>query len=165
MKRSRKVPLLVIGTLTLAGCDNPNSASFMTDTVQQEVKQEFYTSLEDCQRDWGNDPRDCSPTAPPASATALTSSPGGGGSGGGGTTIVSTGGGARPVSYYSGPRYYWDRDIGRPVALAPSGETRVLTNSYVSRGATSVARVSTSTVTSVARGGFGASAHGISTGG
>lgn len=53
MKRSAQVRLWVIGTITiLAGCrDHPNHV--------MQVSQNTYASQEDCQRDWGNDGRNC----------------------------------------------------------------------------------------------------------
>ncbi len=125
MKRSTTVPLLVIGTLVLAaGCSR--------DT--QEVKQNSYANRADCEKDWGNDPRNC-----------------------------SQGTGSHSGGAYFGPRYYWDRSIGHPVAVEPSGETRVLSGSYLNRGVPSTAK--SSTTSSVSRGGFGSTSHGFSSGG
>lgn len=140
MKRSRKIPLLVIGTAGLiTGCDGGGDV--------QEVRQDFYASREACEKDWGLDPRNCHDD--------------GGGSGGGSGYGGSSG--SRSNSTYAGPRYYWDRSAGHPIAVSPSGETRVVSDSYLSRGAQSAARGTT--VSSVSRGGFGSSAHGFSAGG
>lgn len=131
LKRSNCVPLVLLGTIaTLSACDGQQNA--------QQLQQEFYTTIEDCQQDWGADPKNC---------TSASSGSASGHAGGG----------------YYGPRYYWDRSIGHPVAVSPSGETRVVRNSFVSRGAPSVAK-SRSTI-SVSRGGFGGSAHASSSGG
>lgn len=52
-KRSRAVPLILLGTLTLlTGCDR---------TEPVEVQQSTYASREDCVADWGQDDRDCRP--------------------------------------------------------------------------------------------------------
>jgi hypothetical protein len=58
---------------------------------------------------------------------------------------------------YAGPRYYWDRNAGRPMVVE-DGVARAAAGGEASRGApahaTSVESVA------VARGGFGATAHG-----
>jgi hypothetical protein len=125
MKKSRQVPLLVIGTVSLlAGCSR-----FADDPM--ELTQNAYASREDCRREWGNDDRNCQPS----------------GHGGG----------------YVGPRYYWDRTTGYPYAVDSNGQTRVLSNSTLSRG--TPAGATNITRTSVSRGGFGSTAHGFSMGG
>jgi uncharacterized protein YgiB involved in biofilm formation len=51
MKRSKAVPLVLIGTLgfvALTGCEK-----------QEEIKQNQYRSMDDCRRDWGDDSRNC----------------------------------------------------------------------------------------------------------
>jgi uncharacterized protein YgiB involved in biofilm formation len=124
LKRSSKVTLLVIGTIAAGG--------YLARPEKTEVRQDAYASRSDCERDWGNDYRNCSSS--------------GGGHGG-----------------YYGPRYYWDRSAGYPVAVSPDGETRPVTNSYLTRGTPSTARgVTTSTIS---RGGFGSIARGFSAGG
>ena len=137
MKRSHRVPLLVIGTLAvLTGCEKT-----------EDLKQDYYTSHEDCQRDWGTDLQSCTP------------------SGQGQSGYASHGGGGG----YWGPRYYWDRSLGHPVAVSPSGETRVMRNSYLSRGApsagSSIRAGSFSHGGSSSRGGFGLSSFHFSGGG
>lgn len=139
MKRSKKIPLLVIGTAgLLAGCGGDGDV--------QELKQDFYAGREACEKDWGRDPRNCREE-------------GGSGTGSGGSSGIGRGSGAT----YAGPRYYWDRSAGHPVAVSSSGETRVVSDSYLSRGAPSTARGTV--VSSVSRGGFGSTAHGFSAGG
>ncbi|WP_088179372.1 hypothetical protein [Zoogloea sp. LCSB751] len=139
MKRSKKIPLLVIGTAgLLAGCSGSSD--------MQELKQDFYAGREACEKDWGSDPRNC-----------REESGGGAGSGGSSGRTSSSG------STYAGPRYYWDRSAGHPVAVSSSGETRVVSDSYLSRGAPSTAHGTV--VSSVSRGGFGSTAHGFSAGG
>jgi hypothetical protein len=86
-----------------------------------------YTNAADCRKDWG-DGDACKPTS----------------NGHGGINYV-------------GPRYYWDRNSGRPMVVE-DGVARAAAGGEASRGApthaTSVESVA------VARGGFGASAHG-----
>jgi hypothetical protein len=95
MKRSAYIQLVVIGTaLGLAGCDD----------ARQTLKQQRYTSLEECQKDWG-DPGDCSPE------------PG------------STFGG-----FYLGPRYYWDPFSNRPRAVLFDGSERAVTSGRMATG-------------------------------
>jgi hypothetical protein len=53
MKKSRAVPLILLGTLSLL------SACGRDETT--EIKQHSYASREDCLKDWGRDERDCSP--------------------------------------------------------------------------------------------------------
>ena len=55
MKRSRAVPLIFLGTLTLlGGCGREPEET-------ADVTQHIYTSREDCLNDWGRDERDCRP--------------------------------------------------------------------------------------------------------
>lgn len=57
MKKSRAVPLILLGTLTLlSGCGGESEPE-----KKAEVKQHIYTSREDCLNDWGRDERDCRP--------------------------------------------------------------------------------------------------------
>lgn len=53
MKRSAVIPLLMLGTMSLTGCGDGGD--------KVETKQNRYSSVEDCRRDWGNDSRDCTP--------------------------------------------------------------------------------------------------------
>jgi hypothetical protein len=61
--------------------------------------------------------------------------------------------------YYFGPRYYWDPNLGRPMAINADGTTRTINDAHITR--TGSLTGITSRVGSVARGGFGASAHGF----
>lgn len=101
-------------------------------SVTEELRQQAYGSADDCRRDW-QDPKDCTP-AP------------------------SSGSGAHVGGYY-GPRYFWDGESGRPVAVDPDGTTRAVANSHVthSGSATGTSRV----VGSFTRGGFGALGHAL----
>jgi hypothetical protein len=125
MKRSTCVQLILLGSaLGLYACDE----------VRQDLKQQRYTSLDECRHDWG-DPADC------RESFAV---------------------GGQPVSYF-GPRYYWDPNLARPVAVNSDGTTRAITNAHIT-SAGSESGV-TSRVGSFARGGFGSSAHGFGMGG
>lgn len=154
MKRSSNVPLVVLGTLTaLQGCDSGNGELRNVPRNVTEIRQDFYASQEDCRRDWGNDTSACN-----SSGNSGSSGSGGGGSGSGssGSSAEKDAKGGRK---YAGPRYYWDREIGKPVALSPSGETHIV-------GSHSSSSLAQSThVTSISRGGFGSFFHGFSGGG
>jgi hypothetical protein len=100
------------------------------DDVSHALQQQKYTSLEQCRHDWG-DPADCRPY------------PANGGSAG----------------YYFGPRYYWDPNLSRPVAVNPDGTTRGISNAHIT-GAGSEVGVTTH-AGSFSRGGFGSSGHGF----
>lgn len=52
MKRSKVIPLVLLGTLTLAACGDEEQ-----DTKQ--LQQQQYKSMADCQKDWGTDQRNC----------------------------------------------------------------------------------------------------------
>ena len=72
-------------------------------SVETSVVQRSYTSLADCKKDW--DENQCSPQ---------TYTSGSGYSGG-----------------YYGPRYYWDRDAGKPMAVATDGTVTEISNAHV----------------------------------
>jgi uncharacterized protein YgiB involved in biofilm formation len=119
MKRSTYVQLILLGSaMGLYACDE----------VRQDLKQQRYSSFDECHRDWG-DPADC------RQSFAVAGQP----------------------AYYYGPRYYWDPNLARPIAVSADGTTRVVNNAHI----TSVGSESgvTSRVGSVSRGGFGSSAH------
>lgn len=143
-KRSRAVPLIILGTLSLfSGCDSSEPS---------EVKQYQYATREDCVADWGQDERDCQPVG----STGHGASPSGSGNG----------------LHYMGPRYYWFHGGGYPMAIDPDGSKRPLTNSFLNRpgvqtramGFTSHGHVNASG-TRVSRGGFGGISRGFSIGG
>jgi hypothetical protein len=95
----------------------------------QALQQQRYASREECGHDWG-DPAIC------------TQTPGSNGLSG----------------YYWGPRYYWDPNIGRPVAVASDGSTRSISNTHITSEGSHSGGVTTS-AGSFARGGFGSSAR------
>jgi hypothetical protein len=143
MKRSRGVPLLMLGAATvLAGCDGASS-------LPEPEAQNYYETVEDCRSDWG-DGDWCK--KPPAS---------------GGSSSIGTG----SSSGVYGPRYYWDHSSGRPMVVE-GGVARAVRSGAASYGAPSHARgVSALSVShgtsahSISRGGFGSTAHGFSGGG
>lgn len=153
MKRSRRVPLVLIGTLVgLSGCGQ--------DEEQVPVGRQAYQSLDDCTRDWG-DSRYCSPDGAGqqvASGAQASSVAAAGTTASGGTSHGSSG-------VYLGPRYYWDRDIGKPVAIDNEGNWRPVNNTRITgTNGSSSARAFGAGV-HASRGGFGSSAHGFSGGG
>lgn len=104
-------------------------------SVETSVMQHSYASLSDCKKDW--DESQCSPQ---------TYASGSGHSGG-----------------YYGPRYYWDRDAGKPMAVATDGTVTEISNAHVRSEygfSGNSARVGSTRV-----GGFGGMAHGFSGGG
>ena len=104
------------------------------DGVQQALQQQKYTSYEQCRRDWGN-PTDCRQAAQNSG----------------------------PV-YFVGPRYFWDPNLGRPVAVEADGSTRAINNAHIT-GVGSENGGVTTRAGSFSRGGFGSSARGFGGGG
>jgi len=101
------------------------------DAGAHPLQQQTYSSLASCRQDWVAE-SNCQP---------VRSGSGGGGGGG----------------YYQGPRYYWDPDRGRPVAVNPDGSLRVIANARITAAGSTTG--STRIAGSISRGGFGASAH------
>lgn len=100
-----------------------------------ELKQQSYNSLDDCKKDWAEE--HC-------------------------TSNTSSGTGVRGGGYY-GPRYYWDRSVGKPIAVSSNGSETEITNSHLTSEYGGTGRsFSAGTVRS---GGFGSMAHGFSGGG
>lgn len=102
-----------------------------------DVRQTHYASREDCEMDWG-DAESCSQNSY-------------------GYSENSHSGG------YVGPRYYWDRDLHRPVAILPDGQTRVINNSRLN--SFNINRGPDRSVGSYSRGGFGSVSRGFTAGG
>lgn len=118
MKRSKRVPLVVLGSLlSVAGCGDG-----------QDLTQQRYYSKENCVKDWGEEQR-------------CTSSSGG----------------------YYGPRYYWDRDLGRPMIVNGDGSVSAATNARIGSGGSSLG--ANLQAGKIARGGFGGFSRGFSAGG
>lgn len=131
MKRSVKVPLLVLGSIVaLQGC---------SPRAEYELKQQKYASKEECLQDW-NDEESCSQDI-----------------------FVDDHNNIHTGGYY-GPRYYWDRDLNRPVEMRYDGTTRTLDNARISPiiGSSVGTNISKGTVS---RGGFGSYSRGFSGGG
>ena len=125
--RTKTIVLALLGT-GLIGCDSQTKS----------VTQQTYRTLDDCRRDWGNDPDSCKSQA----------------HGGG---IVAGGGasGSRGGSYV-GPRFYYDRNAGYPIVINDDGSTRPMPNSALrmTNGVSTVAH-STGISETTIRGGFG----------
>lgn len=102
-----------------------------TRSTDVDVHQQVYSSQEECERDWG-DSKSCKQDSGSSGAH---------------------GAGGR----WYGPRYYWNRDLQKPVQLNADGSTQVMYNSRIT--AASSSSHNTSHVGSVSRGGFGGSSH------
>ncbi len=152
MKRSKHMALWVLGSATvLAGCTGGVTGDGSA-VVKQELQQDFYTTKEDCEKDWGTESEDCAPTAGLAASNGanLTN----------GTDTSST---LAPMYHYAGPRYYWNRAIGHPIAVSANGVSRVVSHGAMSTGSASSGK--SMPAGSITRGGFGSTAHGFSAGG
>jgi len=103
-----------------------------------EVKQQAYASRDTCEIDWV-DLDNCS------------------------QNNGSSGGGYGGSGRYLGPRYYWDRDLGKPVEVLADGNTRVLSNTRITGPKSAMGE--TIHIGSYSRGGFGTFGHGFSMGG
>lgn len=116
MKRSRRVPLVMLGLASaLAGCSE-----------EVAVSQDRYATQADCVKDWGT--TDYCRQAPVQGG------------------VWSSG--------YNGPRYYWDRSTGQPVAVLDSGEHRPMPNAHPA-GSLLSHSTGTAYAGTVSRGGFG----------
>ena len=103
---------------------------YACDEISQDLKQQRYASLDECRRTG-----EIRPIA--------------------GKPPVATG---QPFPYF-GPRYYWDPNLARPIAVNPDGTTRAIANAHITRTG-SVSGVTTH-VGTFSRGGFGSSGHGF----
>lgn len=153
-KRSLSVPLIMLGTMTLSGCDMPPDSA----SEDLEIAQSFYTSKEDCEKDWSEDPSLCK--TDPAAPQQVASNDHGGehaSGGGGGFIFLNNSSSAQSAPQrWAGPRYYWDRSIDKPVVVHDNGNMQVMKNSSISHGPSAHATAHTSThYASVSRGGFG----------
>lgn len=177
MKRSLSVPLVFLGTLgALSGCSDEPPAN-----TEVQVKQDFYASLEDCQRDWGTEPQNCQQalgTTTVNGQDTVTSGYNGSNASSGSTSGTASagfhGGGG---GGYAGPRYYWYRNEsgGYPMAVDPDGKTRPVSGSRIPESGARFASQSVSTRTAmpthltaskgVIRSGFGSFGRGLSAGG
>ena len=178
MKRSITVPLIFLGTLGgLTYCHNSTEGPANTEV---QVKQEFYASLEECQRDWGTEPQNCQQALATTTVNGQdTVSSGYAGSNASSGTLSSTAStGYHSGGYaYSGPRYYWYRNEngGYPMRLDPDGKTHPVNGSHIRESGAKFASQTISTRTSmpthmtaskgVMRGGFGSIWRGASGGG
>ena len=144
MRKSRKVPLLLLGSLSLlVGCGQEK---------QTEIRQHTYASKEDCLNDWGRDERDCRPEQ---SGRRYVGPRYYWHHSGGYPVAINTDGSTRPLPASS------------LRAGSPSKATGTHTMLGHVGGATSVGKTTSHAggAGHVSRGGFGGTAHGISGGG
>lgn len=92
---------------------------------REPLMQQVYSSKEECEQDW-TDGESCN-------------------------TAAETNYEHHRLWY--GPRYYWDRGLGRPVALRPDGSTRIVNNTRISQSGSTHGYTQSSG--SIKRGGFG----------
>jgi hypothetical protein len=136
MKRSTQVPLILLGALTtLAGCNRAD--------LPAKAQQGCYATLQDCRDDWGD-----TGLCKQAPAVAV-----GSGAANPCTSTSRSSSGSHGAAGFIGPRYYWDRNAGRPMVIE-DGKTSLAKSGAASRGAPEHA-ASVHSV-SVSRGGFGA---------
>lgn len=103
----------------------------------RDLQQQSYNSLAECTNDWGES-RNCT---------------------------TSTSGGGHGSAYY-GPRYYWDREIGKPVAISPDGQTRAISGTRLSStGSASGMNFHAGSTVVAVRSGFGSFGRNFSMGG
>lgn len=148
-KRSLTVPLIFIGTL------GAMYYFFSSSDEEIQVRQDSYLSLQDCQADWGSDPENCRVEQSPSTSSSSHG-------------FYSTSDNSARSTYYSGPRYYWQRTSsgGYPMEIRPDGSTRQITSARITNGqASSHAFSSKSSSGFISRGGFGSSAGHFSSGG
>ena len=137
MKRSNNVILLMLG----AGL---GVAALSDEKYTEQLRQDNYASKAECVHDWGSE-QNCNQD----SSQSSSSHSGGGGSGGGGG-----GGGSDESKRYKGPRYYWDRTEGHPVAVNDSGTHQAMPSAHPGGDPMSHS-IGTTHVGTVSRGGFG----------
>ncbi len=99
-----------------------------------DVTQQEYASRDDCEMDWGEVDH-----------------------------CYQTYNGSSSGAHYVGPRYYWDRELGKPIEVLPDGSTRVLNNSRLTVPSSTLGN--SVRVGSYSRGGFGTFGRGFSAGG
>lgn len=139
MKRSKAVPLLMLGTLGLiAGCSQSQDI---------QTRQNSYRSMEDCRKDWGNSEKDCTRTTTKTGGVGYVGPRYIWNHGSGVPMAVNPDGTQRPLN---------NSYLSRPGAVSTA------THATVSRTTFSGAK---SSGFSGSRGGFGGTAHGFSGGG
>ena len=179
MKRSLKVPLIMLGTLgmgfSIVSCqEEPEQIPQSVD-----IRQEFYDSSDGCRKDWGAGETYCQLAAQmgegPLNENFAYNNAESGGSGG----VVGGGGTGTGARVYSGPRYFWHREgnTGYPVEVLRDGSTRPVKGTSIPFSGSSLARASavqrSATPASyvaerkaaIARGGFGSRSWRLSGGG
>lgn len=179
MKRSISVPLIFLGTLGgLTYCHNSSDVPANTEV---QVKQDYYASLDDCQRDWGTEAQNCQQalTTTTVNGQDTVSSGYAGSNASSGSAIGTSSAGTYSSSayHYYGPRYFWYRHEsgGHPMAIDPDGKTRPVIGSRIPESGARFASQSVNTRTAmpthmtaskgVIRSGFGGTGRGMSGGG
>ena len=162
----------MLGTLGmgLSGCQQEPDMEHIPQAV--DIKQEFYSSRDDCIKDWGASEEYCKLASQmsegPLNENFVNPTPQGG-----------AGGGIMASHAYSGPRYFWHREgnTGYPMEVLRDGSTRpvkgatipfsgssIAKASMVSRSATPASYVA-ERKSAIARGGFGSRGWRFSGGG
>ncbi len=137
----------MLGALGLTGCEPASNQDYEAPKqVTQEVRQSSYVSKEACEKDWGNDAKDC--VRPHAGSTYM------------GPRYIYSHGGGYPMalepdgSTRALPNSYLSRPNPPPSTAATTAVSTHTTTTSVARGGGTVSR-----------GGFGGTAHGMSGGG
>lgn len=141
MKRSKAVPMLMLGTIgLLAGCGS--------DSREIQTRQNNYRSVEDCRKDWGNDEKDCQRSSGRAGAAYV------------GPRYIWNHGAGYPMAVNpdGSQRALKNSYLSKP------GSTSTATSATVSRSSFSSSGAHSSS-SSASRGGFGSTARGFSGGG
>ncbi len=144
MKRSRAVPLILLGTLSLLTACGQGEKT--------ELKQHSYVSREDCLNDWGRDEQDCRPAR---SGTGYVGPRYFWYHAGGHPVAVDADGSTRAL-----PNSYMNRPDATSRAIGTTTATGRVGGRYTSGGARMGGGGGT-----ISRGGFGGTSHGISGGG
>ena len=144
MKRSRAVPLILLGTLSLLTACGQGEKT--------ELKQQNYASREDCLNDWGRDERDCRPAR---SGIGYVGPRYFWHHGGGHPVAVDADGSTRPL-----PNSYLSRPGTTSRATGITTTTSRISGRYTSGGARMGGGGGT-----ISRGGFGGTSRGFSGGG
>ncbi len=137
MKRSKQVPLLILGSLSLlTGCEESG-------INRERINQNSYATIDDCRKDWGQQ-ENCEPVRH---------------QGGSGINPL--------MMSYLGPRYHWDRSAQRPMVIDGDSIRPARSGlASVGAPATARSSTSQSvSIAPAPRGGFGSTARGFSGGG
>ncbi len=145
-RMSAAVPLVLLGSVILAGCSNDQAQAEDLVTIRDQ-----YKSLEDCQKEWGTGSA-CEGSPGTQLAGSIDQTSASQATGSSYTHGSHYSGGYIHHSYYYGPSY-------------PQGQRETVQRSMGLSGSSSSSRASGRSITSISRGGFGSTAHGHSGGG